>query len=53
MDFAGNEVQYGQGEGEPSVEIKQPGMEMPTPEASASPDAPEVDEDDDAPEAGE
>ncbi len=43
IDFGG-EVQYGQGEGEPSVEVKQPGMEMPTPEASATPDAPEAEE---------
>ncbi len=52
VDFADGDAQYGQGEGEPSVEIKQPDMKMPTPEASASPDAPEADEDE-APEAGE
>jgi len=37
VDFG--DAQTGQVEGGPSVEIKQPDMKMPTPEASASPDA--------------
>lgn len=48
VDYAAGEVTFGQQEGEPSVELKQPGMEMPTPEASATPDAPEADEADEA-----
>ncbi len=47
VDFG--DAQTGQVEGGPSVEFKQPGMEMPKPEASASPDEGGSDE----PEAGD
>ena len=46
QDMNFGEAHVGQIEGGPTVAIKQPGMEMPKPEASASPDMPEPAADD-------